>query len=676
MKTVRNILNIAMLMLWAAAGADAQKVIVVAQSGVADYHTIQDAVNSLPAGEKSQRIISIKKGVYHEKIFIDKSFVTLKGEDPANTIVSISLAREEWRCSNPDDYGTAAVNLKGSDIILQNLSFINSYGKDNQEGTNIDCKKDSGKMISIKPNTHQMALRSFATTRLLVVNCIFRAWGGDTVSPWNTDDGMFYFQDCVMEGGVDFYCPRGWALADNCTFICQKSDAGIWHDGSGHESSKTVLLNCKFSGDDGFKLGRYHKDAQFYLLNCSFASNMANQDIYLVPTASKIQWGRRVYYFNCHKTGGDFSWFKNNLPADFGINEFNVAWVYDYKWDPLLVIKNEGIVATQNLPEANDSTDPVADNMLLYQRKNGGWPKHFMEQNVDYKKVLSPDELKELKSGYEEGIDATIDNNATSREIRYLVKAYKKTNTKKYLEAAGKGISYMLKAQYANGGWPQFYPDFSSYRSEITYNDNAMINVMEILDDVVRKKHDMDVIDPAYISRCSAAIKKGISCILNTQIKQHGKLTVWCAQYDAKTLEPAKARKYELPSLSGSESVGIVRFLMSVDHPSKEIISAVNAAVDWFEKSKIVGYKFAAIPAPGTPKGFDKVLMPDSAAVMWARFYDLETNEPFFCGRDGIKRKTIAEVEYERRNGYAWYGVWPAKLIGDEYPAWKQKHEL
>ena len=44
-------------------------------------------------------------------------------------------------------------------------------------------------------------------------------------------------------------------------------------------------------------------------------------------------------------------------------------------------------------------TDPLAENMLLYQRSNGGWPKHFQgEKNVDYKHELTEDEKKELQS--------------------------------------------------------------------------------------------------------------------------------------------------------------------------------------------------------------------------------------------------------------------------------------
>ncbi len=90
--------------------------------------------------------------------------------------------------------------------------------------------------------------------------------------------------------------------------------------------------------------------------------------------------------------------------------------------------------------------------------------------------------------------DATIDNSATTKEIRYLVTGYKKWHNKSYLDAAEKGIRYLLKMQYPNGGFPQFYPDSSGYRNQITFNDNAMVNALNILWDVAHRSNDFDVI--------------------------------------------------------------------------------------------------------------------------------------------------------------------------------------
>lgn len=313
--------------------------IVVDASGHGDFRTIQDALNSLSDQSSAPRVIFIRQGIYNEKIFLEKNNVILQGEDREHTILTLALARDAWRCDHPDDWGVATLNLRGSDITLEDLTIVNSYGFDNTMDKTIDCAADSAThQKKISPYGHQMALRSFQTTRLKVLRCTLKAFGGDTVSPWNVAAGLFYFKDCRMEGGVDFYCPRGWAYAENCLFVPLNGPAAIWHDGSADPDSKTVLKDCFFSGYDSFKLGRYHREAQFYLIHCSFAENMADQDIYLVPTATPIHWGRRIYYYDCHKKGKEYKWYANNLDQAAGSpvpDNIGPAWVFKEKWDPL-----------------------------------------------------------------------------------------------------------------------------------------------------------------------------------------------------------------------------------------------------------------------------------------------------------------------------------------------------
>jgi len=329
-----------------------------------------------------------------------------------------------------------------------------------------------------------------------------------------------------------------------------------------------------------------------------------------------------------------------------------------------------GIVALLHNVSAQDL---VATNMLVFQQKNGGWPKHLSGKSVDYYRKYSDEEKAFVKRELDNK-DATIDNKATTKEIRYLLKQYKAEPNPAYLKAAENGIRYLLDAQYKNGGWPQYYPDLSSYRHEITYNDDAMINALNVLYDVTKKTGDFAVVDSTLIQKSERAIQKGIQCILKTQIKVKKKLTAWCAQYDENSLQPAMARKFELESISGSESVGIVRFLMKIENPSTEVKNAITSAMEWFEKSKIVGFKMADVDAPSLPKGRDRVLVADAQSVTWARFYDIDTNEPFFCGRDTIKRWKLSEIEHERRIGYAWYGTWPKDLLEKDYPAWLKRN--
>ena len=89
---------------------------------------------------------------------------------------------------------------------------------------------------------------------------------------------------------------------------------------------------------------------------------------------------------------------------------------------------------------------------------------------------------------------------------------------------------------------------------------------------------------------------------------------------------------------------------------------------------EIAGYKLVDMPAPGTEKGKDRQLVADTASIIWARYYEIGNNKPFFCDRDGIKKYAIGEIGYERRNGYAWYGVWAKTLLEKKYPEWVKKN--
>lgn len=311
---------------------------------------------------------------------------------------------------------------------------------------------------------------------------------------------------------------------------------------------------------------------------------------------------------------------------------------------------------------AQQPTDSTADKMLVYQLSNGGWPKQLEDKSVvNYGATLTPELLAKIKATKD--LHATFDNKATSREVVYLVQAYKKTQNKAYLTAAEKGLDYILVAQYANGGWPQYYPDKALYRSEITYNDDAMINVLNILEDIATQKNGFELVNPAYIKKAEKAIAKGIDCIIKTQVKQSGTLSIWAAQYDKDSMLPAKARAFEPASLSTSESAGIVRFLMRLKNPSQEVKSAVTTAVKWFDTYKIAGYRFDR-------NKNTSALVADNTSMAWARFYDIEKNTPIFGDRDNTIKTKLEELSPERRNGYAWYGNWGQKLIEKEYPKW------
>jgi PelA/Pel-15E family pectate lyase len=309
----------------------------------------------------------------------------------------------------------------------------------------------------------------------------------------------------------------------------------------------------------------------------------------------------------------------------------------------------------------------VADSVIQYQSPQGGWPK-------------ATDLARPPRSAADipapgSGRANTFDNGGTTIPMEFLARIITASNETRYAESFNRGLDYLFAAQYSNGGWPQFYPLREGYYSHITYNDGAMIRVLTVLRGVAQGRSPFAFVDAERRAKAVAAVAKGIDCILRTQVKQADKLTVWCAQHDRETLAPAWARNYEIPSLSGAESVGIVRFLMDIESPTPEIIAAVEGAVAWFHAAKITGLRYQrGRAADGQRDGW---VEPDpKAEPLLARFYELDSHRPIFAGRDKVIHYSLSEIERERRAGYAYYGSWPDDLVERAYPKWRAKHKL
>ena len=310
----------------------------------------------------------------------------------------------------------------------------------------------------------------------------------------------------------------------------------------------------------------------------------------------------------------------------------------------------------------------VGDQLLIWQRNTGGWPK-----NVDMTTELTEEQRQQIIKDKQVTDDSTIDNGATTTQMTFLARLWQQTKDERYRDAFQKGVHYLLGGQYENGGWPQFWPVMHGYHVQITYNDDAMVNILALMRDILNNKEPYNGISNDVLNELmEKAFQKGLECILNTQIVADDTLTVWCQQHDRKTLAPAYARSYELPSFCSYESAGIVRFLMTLPNPDERIRRSINSAMAWFEKAKITGYRLEKIGKKGEP-GADTRLVPDpNAGPLWARFYDLLNCQPFVCDRDGMPRKKLSDIGPERRNGYSWYNTRPETLYKN-YEKWKNQ---
>jgi PelA/Pel-15E family pectate lyase len=322
----------------------------------------------------------------------------------------------------------------------------------------------------------------------------------------------------------------------------------------------------------------------------------------------------------------------------------------------------------------------IADILMSFQTPAGGWSKNldmtkhrrapgerFSTDNTSRFPVSSDNDAPRDRNWNYVG---TFDNDATVTQLRFLAKvisALGAKHDKAYRTAFFRGLDYIFAAQYPNGGWPQVWPLQGGYHDAITYNDDAVIQVLELLREVAGGGNDFGFVPGKTRARAAESVKRGIECILATQIVVNGRRTVWCQQHDALTLEPCSARNYEMPSECSAESAQIMQFLMGEANPSREIIAAIHGAAAWFEETKIndIAYRYAGengrllVEAPGS-------------GPLWARYYDIATNRRIFGDRDKTIHDNVNEISKERRNGYAWYRDTPGKAL-EQYSRWRKE---
>ncbi len=324
-------------------------------------------------------------------------------------------------------------------------------------------------------------------------------------------------------------------------------------------------------------------------------------------------------------------------------------------------IHTKGLRLNERAPwYASDAARVIADRVVAAQSPTGAWTKGNDYTGKSVSQNHGPHDL--WSSG-------TFDNDATIRELQFLARvATAAGNIPRaafWRDAFLRGLDYCFAAQYPNGGFPQVYPLGGGYHDAITFNDDAMTNVLELLRDVAKGHRDYKFVPAAQRDEAAKRFARGIDCILATQLKTtSGELTVWCQQYDALTLAPCAARNFEPTSECAAESARLVELLLSIPQPSPAIVTAIDAGVAWFKRVALHDVVWdraktdgsGLVPTPGAP-------------LLWARFYELDTHVPIFGDRDRTIHYNVTELSPERRLGYSWYGNWPEHAL-EVYNAW------
>ena len=145
----------------------------------------------------------------------------------------------------------------------------------------------------------------------------------------------------------------------------------------------------------------------------------------------------------------------------------------------------------------------IVANILLFQRDNGGWPKDY-----DMTAILTADQRARVAASRGRD-DASYDNGNIHSQVAYLAHATARTHDPTWRAACERGFDYLLRSQYANGGFPQRFPEPTGYHAHITFNDGVMIGVLNVLSAAALGATHFAWLDDARRLRAKAAVACG-----------------------------------------------------------------------------------------------------------------------------------------------------------------------
>ncbi|HKV62583.1 MAG TPA: pectinesterase family protein [Candidatus Acidoferrum sp.] len=169
--------------------ASASTRVTVSPDGHGDFLTIQQAIDHAPPYSDGRLIIAIQPGIYRERLVVpqDRPRVTFLGlgKDPSATVITYNMSAK----AAGGTFLSSTVDVEGSDFEASNLTFENSFG----------------------PGSQAVALM-LHSDRAVLRHCRFIGWQDTLYSA----TGREYFDDCYIEGAVDFIFGNARAVFHHC----------------------------------------------------------------------------------------------------------------------------------------------------------------------------------------------------------------------------------------------------------------------------------------------------------------------------------------------------------------------------------------------------------------------------------------------------------------------------
>lgn len=229
---------------------------VVSQDGVGDFFTVQEAINAVPDFRKNFRTrILIRKGVYKEKIIIPESKINISliGEDGVTLTYDDYASKPNIFGENKGTSGSSSCYIYGHDFYAENITFENSSGPVGQ------------------------AVACFVSgDRAFFKRCRFLGFQ-DTLYTYGKDSRQYY-EDCYIEGTVDFIFGWSVALFNRCTIYSKRGGYITAPSTDEGQVYGYVFCDCDLIAPDGVKdvyLSRpWRPFAQAVFIRCRMGSHI------------------------------------------------------------------------------------------------------------------------------------------------------------------------------------------------------------------------------------------------------------------------------------------------------------------------------------------------------------------------------------------------------------------
>ncbi len=220
--------------------------IIVCKQNTGDFCTIAEALASIQSGTATT--IRIKAGTYNEKLIIDKPALHLVGDDVEGTIITHGDG-----AFMPDATGnpmgtfqtyTVLVTKEAEGFVAENITFQNAAGQGDIVGQAVAVYADADRMV-------------FRNCRLLAHQDTLLA--GPIFSDIEKNPDLYnrqYFENCYIEGDVDFIFGGAAAIFDHCEIFSKNRNKEINGYLTAACTSKNldfgyVFFDCTLTGDAG-----------------------------------------------------------------------------------------------------------------------------------------------------------------------------------------------------------------------------------------------------------------------------------------------------------------------------------------------------------------------------------------------------------------------------------------